>query len=206
VIAAELASLREARARMIRVGLAERRRLEQTRHDETQQRLLAATAAIGLARVETDDGRRHEVLASADAELRVALDELRALARELHPLVLTRDGLAAAVQDMAARSPVAVEADVDVGRLPEVLEWAAYWLVCEALARAVGGAGARRACVVLTSLDDRVSLRWTDDGPQRTDAGLQEMTDLVRSLGGTIDIGSGPAGGTLIVADLARYS
>ena len=108
---AQLAEVRASRARIVEAGDAERRRLERDLHDGAQQRLLGIRLALQLARGRLADGGAavDELLAEADAEVVGALDELRALARGIHPAILTEEGLAAALAALARRAPVPVE-------------------------------------------------------------------------------------------------
>ena len=118
---AQVAELRVSRARIVSVGDDERRRLERDLHDGAQQRLLSLGLALQLARTRLgpETNGAAELLAEADEELRAALDELRDLARGIHPAVLTEHGLSAALQSLAERSRVPVTiVDVPAERLP----------------------------------------------------------------------------------------
>src|SRR5207249_4829505 len=134
---AQLAELRASRARIVSAGDEERRRLERDLHDGAQQRLLSLGLALQLARAKLgpDANGAAELVAEADGELRAALDELRELARGIHPAVLSEQGLAAALKTLAERSPILVTiAEVPDQRLSTPAEAAAYFLVSEALA------------------------------------------------------------------------
>src|SRR5207342_3563102 len=110
---------------------AERRRLERDLHDGAQQRLVALTLTLGLARrqVESgDDDEARERLAEAETEARLAIDELRELARGIHPAILTSRGLDAALKELAGRAAVPVTVEGEVGeRLAPEIEAAAYF-------------------------------------------------------------------------------
>ena len=134
---AQLAELRTSRTRIVQASDDERRRLERNLHDGAQQRLLSLGLALQLARaqMEPEANGAFELLAEAEDELRAALDELRELARGIHPAILTDQGLAAAVRSLAERSrvPVTIVA-LPERRLDEPVEAAAYFLVSESLA------------------------------------------------------------------------
>ena len=135
---AKLEELRASRARIVQAGDSERRRLERNLHDGAQQRLLALSFSLGLAESQPPDGSAEAAKLAHDAKEEVvqAIEELRELARGIHPTILTDRGLAVALQTVAARSPVPVALSVDPERLPEPIETAAYYLVSEAIANA----------------------------------------------------------------------
>jgi signal transduction histidine kinase len=133
---AQLVAVRASRARIVEAGDNERRRLERDLHDGAQQRLLGIRLALQLARNHAGDTREVEdLLAEAEHELDGTLDELRALARGIHPAVLTEEGLGPALETLARRSavPVAI-ASLSQARLPAQIEAAAYFVASEALA------------------------------------------------------------------------
>ena len=133
---AKLDELRSSRERMLRIGLEERRRLERDLHDGAQQRLVSMALNIRLARAKLNEDplAADQLLASAGRELDSALEELRELARGIHPAVLTDRGLATALETLANRAPVPVElGELPDERLPEAVELAAYFVVAEAL-------------------------------------------------------------------------
>ena len=132
---AKVEELRVSRVRIVDSGDAARRRLERDLHDGAQQRLVSL--ALGLAmlqpRVESDPEAMRE-LDLARSELDQALEELRELARGIHPSVLSDQGIDAALQGLASRANVPVELEICGGdRLPERVEAAAYFVVAEAL-------------------------------------------------------------------------
>ena len=106
---ARLEDLRASRARLVEAGMAERRRLERDLHDGAQQRLVSLALSLRLARnkVDSDPGGAVEVMDGAARELELALEELRELARGIHPAVLSDRGLDAALRTLAARAPAA---------------------------------------------------------------------------------------------------
>ena len=129
-LSAQLAEVRASRARIVEAGDAERRRLERDLHDGAQQRLLGIRLALQLARgrIADGDGAVDELLTEADAEVGGALEELRALARGIHPAILTDEGLAPAIAALARRAPVPIELTVSPERLPEPVEATAYFV------------------------------------------------------------------------------
>ena len=150
---AQLAEVRASRARIVAAGDAERRRLERDLHDGAQQRLLGIRLALRLARqrVGHDDVEVDELLQEADAELMTGLDELRALARGIHPAVLTDEGLSAALASLARRATVPVEIKaVPEERLAAPVEAAAYFVASEALANVAKHAQASIVTISVT--------------------------------------------------------
>ena len=200
--------IRASRARIVQAGDAARRRLERNLHDGAQQRLVSLSLSLRLAEVKLDGdaaGAR-QLLAGARDELALAIDELRELARGIHPAVLTDRGLAAAVEALVGRCPVPVEWDVIEERLPPAVEAAAYYVVSEALANVAKYAGATSAAVRISSGDERVSVVGADDGVGGADpavgTGLRGLVDRVAALDGTLKVESPPGGGTRIVAEI----
>jgi signal transduction histidine kinase len=209
---AQLAELRESRARVVRAGDDERRRLERDLHDGAQQRLLGLGMALQLLRnrIGTDD-ETVALLHESETELQQALAELRELARGIHPAVLVDQGLGAAVRTLADRSPVPVEVTDAGERLPPRMETAAYYVVAEALANVAKYSCARRAWVsVGPRYADRIRIEIGDDGiggaaPQNG-SGLRGLADRVGSLDGVLTIDSPPGGGTRLVAEFPCVS
>src|SRR5438034_4059919 len=151
-VRAQLAEVRASRQRIVEAGDRERRRVERNLHDGAQQRL--ATLALSLAMLRDRDGADPATaasLAQASAELKQAIDELRELARGIHPAILAEEGLPAAVEALADRSslPVRVTADFDA-RLPGPVEAIAYFVVAESLANVAKYARASGARVGLS--------------------------------------------------------
>ena len=203
------AELRASRARIVSAGDEERRRLERDLHDGAQQRLLSLGIALQLARAKLDPDANGagELLTEADGELRAALDELRELARGIHPAVLTDEGLAAALRSLAERSPVPVTiAAVPDRRLSSSAEAAAYFLVSEALANIAKYAGAAQARVSVTELDGRVLVDVADDGVGGADpsrgTGLRGLADRIHALDGELRLESPPGHGTHVHAEI----
>jgi signal transduction histidine kinase len=199
--------LAASRARIVEAGDAERRRLERNLHDGAQQRLVSLSLLLRLAaRRVKDDPETAAQLERAGDELAQALQELRELARGIHPAVLTERGLAPALQALAARAPLPVELAVPEERLPAPVEAAAYYLVSEALANVAKHARATLVRVEVKRTDGRARVEVVDDGVGGADAGggsgLRGLADRVEALGGRLAIDSPPGRGTALVAEI----
>jgi signal transduction histidine kinase len=200
VVLAQVESIRQAQARIVQVGMEERRRLDRDLHDGAQQRLLAVATSIGLASAHTT-GEPSRVLTRAGDELREALHELRELAHGLHPALLTGEGLSAALHAVAERLPVDVLLEVEAIRLAPAVESTAYFVIYEALADTVRHACATQVAVRARVDDDRLTFEIRDDGigeADSRDSGVTEMTDRVRAMGGRLRRRSEPGRGTLV--------
>jgi signal transduction histidine kinase len=200
---AQLTELRASRARIVSAGDEERRRLERDLHDGAQQRLLALGLALQLAQAKLgpEANGATELLAEADDELRAALDELRELARGIHPAVLTEHGLGPAVRSLADRSPVPVTiASLPERRLPAPAEAATYFLVSEALANVAKYAHASSVRVSVADTDGGVLVDVDDDGVGGADpargSGLRGLADRVHALDGELTVDSPLGRGT----------
>jgi signal transduction histidine kinase len=198
-LAARVSQLAESRGRLVDAFETERRRIERDLHDGVQQRLVALTMTLGSAELEAPEGPALALVQRAHREAEEALAELRATVRGIHPRVLVDHGLAAAVHEVADRSPVPVRVDVDLpGRLDGVVEAAAYFVVSEALTNVVRHARASQATVSGRVLDGRLVLTVTDDGVGGADAaagtGLSGLVTRLEALDGTLSVTS-PSGG-----------
>jgi signal transduction histidine kinase len=188
---------------------AERRRLERNLHDGAQQRLVSLALALRLAKgkLPGDPAAATELLERASEELAVGLEELRELARGIHPAVLTDRGLAPALEALAARATVPVEVNgLPSERLPEPIEAAAFYVVAESLTNVAKYASARSARVDLARDDGRLVVEVTDDGVGGADSakgsGLRGLTDRVEALGGSLQVSSEAGRGTTVRAEL----
>jgi signal transduction histidine kinase len=206
---AQLAELHASRKRIVSAGDEERRRLERNLHDGAQQRLLALGLALQLARGKLGPAANGagELLDEADEELRAALDELRELARGIHPAVLTEQGLAAALRSIAERSPVAVHIDtLPDTRFPPDAEAAAFFLVSEALANVVKYAGATRVHISVARRDGTMLVEVDDDGVGGADpsrgTGLRGLADRIHALDGELRVESPSGRGTSVHATI----
>ena len=192
--------LAASRARIVAAGDAERRRLERNLHDGAQQRLVSLSLDLRMARSTVPpDSETARILEGASRELMDALEELRELARGIHPAVLTDQGLRAAIGALTGRStvPVAVAIDLDRDLTPQV-EAAVYYVIAEALTNVTKYAGAGAADVAVTSDDAGVRVAVTDDGAGGADpakgSGLRGLADRVEALGGRLAVRSSGAG------------
>jgi PAS domain S-box-containing protein len=200
--------LAASRVRIVEASDAERRRLERNLHDGAQQRLVATSLTVRMAaRRLADDPTAREMLDRAGDELIRALEELRELARGLHPAVLSDHGLRAAIEAVADRAPVPVTVDVPAGeRLPETIEAAAYFVVCEALTNVAKYAHASEARVRVERSDGQAQVEVVDDGVGGADesggSGLRGLADRVEALGGRLVVTSPAGQGTTVRARL----
>lgn len=210
---ARVVELTRSRVRLVDAFEAERRRIERDLHDGAQQRLVSLTMTLGLARLDAPPGPLADQLAKAHGEAGRALEELRELIHGIHPKVLADHGLAAAVEDAADRSAVPVDVRLELpGRLPQAVEAAAYFVVCEALANVVRHSGADRAEVTGGHRDGRLRLEIRDDGRGGAEAGtgtrarggsgLTGLADRVSVLDGRISLSSPPGGPTLLRVEI----
>ncbi|MFG2817541.1 sensor histidine kinase [Streptomyces sp. NPDC048410] len=202
-LGAEVVELARSRARLVHAFEAERRRIERDLHDGAQQRLVALTLALGLARLDTPPGPLADQLTRAHEEAGNALAELRELIQGIYPKVLTDYGLQAAVSDAADRCVIPVDVDLELpGRPAEAVESAAYFVVCEALANVAKHSGADRARVSGGHRDGRLFLEVRDDGRGGADpsagSGLTGLADRVSVLDGRLALTSPPGGPTLL--------
>jgi signal transduction histidine kinase len=189
-VLARLEEIRQSRARIVETGDAERRRLERNLHDGAQQRLLALSYEIGLARAAGDadgDGDAKSVLAEAVAEAKTALAELRELAHGIFPAILAEAGLRPALETFADSMPI----PVSIGRMAEdrlspAVEMAAYLLVVEASEDALAR-GATRLEVEVVHERSRLLVTAQDDGSPRT-ASMIAVADRVGAIGGTVEV------------------
>jgi signal transduction histidine kinase len=186
----------------------ERRRLERDLHDGAQQRLvgLGLELALAEARAERDPPGTRKLLSRARGELLLAMNELREIARGLHPAVLTDRGIAAALEALAARVPLPVTLDLCITRLPQPIEVAAYYVAAEALTNVVKHARAESALVRLSRREGLAIVEVADDGAGGADAtlgsGLRGLQDRVQAVNGRLHICSPPGGATRIRATL----
>jgi signal transduction histidine kinase len=205
----QLNEVRASRSRIVQAGDAERRKVERDLHDGAQQRLATLALALRLARDRAglaDDQELSRLLDGAASELSTALRELRELARGIHPAILTEEGLGAAVESLATRSPIPVQVDVGPTRYPTAVEATAYFVVCEALANVIKHARATEVTVRAQSLDGRLRIEVADDGQGGADptrgSGLRGLADRVSAGGGSLRFDSPDGRGTVLVAEI----
>ncbi|WP_435228760.1 sensor histidine kinase [Streptomyces sp. Tue6028] len=201
-----LAEVTRSRARLVAAFEAERRRIERDLHDGAQQRLVALSMQLGLARLDAPPELAQR-LAAAHREADQVLGELRELIHGIHPQVLADYGLGDAIADAADRSAVPVELDVELPRLAEPVESAAYFAVREALANVGRHSGARRVWISGRYArrrpgEGRLRIAVRDDGCGGADAragtGLTGLTDRLAVLDGTLTVDS-PSGGPTVL-------
>jgi len=193
--------LAEARARLIAVADETRRRIERDLHDGAQQRLVSL--ALQVRRAQAEFGEELDNIATG---LTGAMDDLRELARGIHPATLTESGLRPALKALARRSSVPVELDVRTSaRLPEPIEVSAYYVVAEALTNVAKHAQASAATVTVETADEVLRVSVHDDGIGGANltggTGLAGLKDRVEALGGRIFLDSPPGAGTALRAE-----
>jgi PAS domain S-box-containing protein len=210
------AELRASRARLVEAAATERRRLERNLHDGAQQYLNTLTLRLRVAASRLAEGPdvTGPLLDEAQADLAVAVAELRELARGIHPAMLTELGLGHALVELAERAAIDVEVvTVPTERLAESLEVAAYYVVAEGLTNIAKYAEADRATVSVVHRPQTVVVEVTDDGrggAEMTEGGgLRGLADRVEALGGRLAVESPSGSGTKLRAELPtapRYS
>jgi PAS domain S-box-containing protein len=195
--------LKGSRARIVAAADEARRRLERDLHDGAQSRLLAVALDLKVMQGAMGDTTQAERLGHVREELRIATDELRELARGIHPAALTQLGLVAALRTLTRRTPLNVGLSYDSEeRCPAPVEAAAYFLVAEALTNVVRYANATRVDVKTSLKDDTLTVIIEDDGDGGADAqagsGLRGMQDRLAALDGTLELISPPGVGTTV--------
>jgi signal transduction histidine kinase len=198
--------LAASRARIVEAADAAQRRIERDLHDGAQQRLVSLALSLRLLEPSLEpNAAAIRELAAARAELDAALEELRELARGIHPSILTDHGLEAALAAVAGRSTVPVELDLDsCGKLPLSVQTTAYFVVAEALTNASKHSNSDRIEVRVAVGEGHAMVEVRDNGtggahPARG-SGLSGLADRVSVLGGTLEISSPVGAGTTIRA------
>jgi signal transduction histidine kinase len=206
---ARVAELQESRRKLLEVSMAERRSLERDLHDGAQQRLVALSVQVGLAKrkLHEDPAAAEQMLADAGDELRLALEELRELARGIHPAILTDRGLSPALQALIDRAPLEVElAEAPAERLPSAIEVAAYFVVAESLTNIAKYAGAEHASVSVRRRNGHAIVEVSDDGVGGADpgsgSGLRGLADRLTIIDGRLEVVSPPGHGTIVRAEI----
>ena len=210
-VRAQLEEVRASRTRLVAAGEAERRRIERDLHDGAQQRLIGVTLTLQQAREQArlahPDAPYVQLLDDASDELLAAVDELRELARGIHPAILTEVGLRPAVAGLARRSAVPVDLRVELAdRLEPGVEAAAYFIVAEALTNVTRHSGARHAAVLIERHDGHLRVQVSDDGAGGADAsrgtGLEGISDRLDAISGVLSVDSPRGGGTRLRAEI----
>jgi signal transduction histidine kinase len=203
------AELRASRARIVATADETRRRIERDLHDGAQQRLVALGLQLrgAQADVPPELGELEAELEDIAAGITDVLDEVREMARGIHPAILARGGLGPALKTLARRSAVPVVLDVRTERrLPEAIEVGAYYVVSEALTNAAKHAHALSVAVDVEAVNGVLRVSVQDDGVGGADfargSGLVGLKDRVEALGGRIAVESAPDTGTAVHVEL----
>ncbi len=201
--------LQASRARIVKAADDARRRLERNLHDGAQQRLVAVSISLrlALAKLSTAPAESERLLAVAAEELTQAIEELRELARGIHPAILTDRGLDPALEALARRAPVRVDLRSELdGRLPGPVEVAAYYVVSESLANVAKYAQATEVQVRVERRNGVARVEVADDGVGGADptsgSGLRGLADRVEALDGRLGVESVPGAGTRVWAEI----
>ena len=204
---ARVEELTQSRAGAVEAAESQLRRIERDLHDGAQARLVALGMNIGLAeqQLSKDPEKAQEHLAEAREAAGAALQELRDLARGIHPPILADRGLDAAIRALTTHTTVPVSVDVELAeRPPAAVETAAYFVAAEGLANALKHAQASRIDIAVHERDDAVAVRVLDDGRGGVSeaGGLRGLRQRVEALDGSLRIASPEGGPTVIEAVL----
>jgi len=205
---ARLDELHDSRARVVEASQDERRRLERNLHDGAQQRLIALS--LDLKQLEDrlgDDPAARAEIDQARGEIATSLEELRTIARGLHPAVVSGHGLHVALDNLVAKAPVPVTLSTDLdGRVDEAIEVAAYYVVSESLANVSKHAHASSASISVGRENGDLVVEVTDDGVGGADSergtGLRGLADRVEAHGGSLRVWTPKGGGTRVRAEI----
>jgi signal transduction histidine kinase len=207
--AASRAQLAASRARIVATADETRRRIERNLHDGIQQRLVTLTLELRSLRDSVRPGDDDLLVPLSDAgdELVSILDQLREISRGVHPAVLSQGGLGPALRSLARRTSLSAVLDIgEIGRLPQPVEAAAYYVVSEALTNATKHANATVVQVKLSVEDGWLHLSIGDDGGGGADpaqgTGIMGLIDRVDALGGKLTLRSPPGQGTILFIGL----
>ncbi len=208
-LATRVVELESDRGVVVDTAAADLRRIERDLHDGAQARLVTLAMDLGLAKekLTEDPEAAARMVDEAHGEVKVALQELRDLARGIHPAVLTDRGLDAALSSVASRCTVPVAVDVDLASRPApAIEGIAYFTVSELLQNVSKHAQARRASVDVWRTDDRLMLQVTDDGRGGAElgggSGLAGLAERLDAVDGILALDSPPGGPTTVTAEL----
>lgn len=206
---ARVTELRASRARIIETADQARRRIERDLHDGAQQRFVAVALQLRLliSQLERNAPDAAPPVKDALGELQLAIDELRELARGIHPALLSERGLVRAVEALISRMPMSVQLrQAPKERLPEPVEAAFYYVIAESFTNAYKHADASAISVDIARENGQAWVEITDDGVGGATAingsGLQGLGDRVEALDGTLAIVSPPGGGTTVRAEV----
>ncbi|WP_346167691.1 sensor histidine kinase, partial [Streptomyces javensis] len=197
------------RGTVVDTAAADLRRIERDLHDGAQARLVALAMDLGLAKekLEEDPEAAAKMVDEAHGEVKLALQELRDLARGIHPAILTDRGLGPALSALAARCTVPVRATVDLPRRPApAIEGIVYFTFSELLQNISKHSGARTAEVDVWRAEDRLLLQITDDGRGGADtsagSGLAGLAERIDAVDGVLVVHSPAGGPTTVTAEL----
>ncbi|MER5946840.1 histidine kinase [Streptomyces sp. NPDC001904] len=200
---------RDVASRIVQAADAERGRLERDLHDGAQARLVFALMSVRRVRrglADHPDATLRAAADEAESSLRLAIEELRGLAQGIHPAVLTREGLAPALNALAKEAALPVVVAAEPRRYASLVETTAYFTVCEALSNAAKHAGARAVSVSARREGDLLVVETVDDGVGGVDTahgtGLRGLADRLAAVDGVLHIDSPAGGGTRIRAEL----
>ena len=202
-LARQLQQISESRARLAGAHLEERRRMERDLHDGAQQRLLAIALQLQSARVNGADEVLRQEVDRAVSHLGFAVQELRDLAGGLQPAALAGGGLQAAVEELAGRTPLQVEAHVIDQRFDPTIEGAAWFVIAEAVSNVVKHAGVDSLLIEASADGSRLRIAVTDEGiggADKSGRGLQGLADRVAALGGSLEVRDRAPHGTRVEA------
>jgi PAS domain S-box-containing protein len=206
---ARVAELRASRARIITAADEARRKIERDLHDGAQQLFVSVALRLRVLVSQLEKGTPDgpQLAREALSELGQAIDELREIARGIHPAVLSERGLVRAVQALVRRTPIPVELRATLDeRLPEALEAGLYYVIAESMTNACKHAGASAVSVSIGRSDAAAWAEVRDDGIGGADStagsGLSGLADRVEALDGRLEVSSPPGGGTTVRAEL----
>jgi signal transduction histidine kinase len=205
---ARLEELSGSRARVIEAGQKERQRLERNLHDGAQQRLIALSLDLRMLEQSLDgDADARARIDEARREISLSLNELRDVARGIHPAVVSGHGLAVALESLAARATVPVRLSIELDdRVGERVEVAAYYVVSESLANIGKHAHATSATIGVARANGQLVVEVVDDGVGGADSergsGLRGLADRVEALGGRLRVWTPRGGGTRVRAEM----
>ena len=212
--------LEQTRAHAVDDAAARLRRIERDLHDGAQAQMVAVAMKLGLAReklggtagatAEADFERALQLVDAAHASAKQAITELRDLARGIHPPVLDH-GLGTALETLAAGSGVPVDLVVDLAERPSAaIETIAYFCAAELLANVAKHSGARHATLEAVHVPGMLRLRISDDGAGgahiEAGSGLAGLADRLRTVDGTIHIGSPSGGPTVVTVEMPSHA
>ena len=206
---ARLEELRASRQRLVAAQDEERRRLERNLHDGAQQHLVGLKVKLNLAARQAGETPLNDALVSLQADADAAIETLRDLARGIYPPLLAEEGLAVALEAHSRKSPVTVTVEADgIRRYPQDAEAAVYFCCLEALQNVAKYSAASHAVLRLSEPSGDLVFEVADDGagfdPATTarGSGLQNMTDRIEALGGTLEVTSTPGRGTTVTGSI----